>query len=301
VRILVTGATGFVGRWLIPELAGAGHDVVPAPSHAELDIANVDGLAVLLGDARPDAVAHLAGITFLPEAESDPELADRVNVGGTSALFEALDRVGSSAAVLVTSTADVYAPDAPLPINEGADLAPRSVYGRTKLLQEAAARRAGDAGRRVVIVRAFNHIGPGQRPVFVVPALARRVLEFKAGRADGISAGNLAARRDFTDVRDVVRAYRLLLELDETAIAHAASRVVNVGSGRSVAIEDILRTLCSIAGVEPQWRLDEAYLRPNEILDRVADTTLLRSLTGWEPRITLETSLRDVLAEFGIA
>jgi GDP-4-dehydro-6-deoxy-D-mannose reductase len=295
VRVLVTGATGFAGRWLVPELASAGHAVIEAPSHRELDLGRSPDLGPLIRDVRPDVVAHLAAISFLPDAEADPELARRVNVGGTEALFQALDAAMSTAGVLVTSTSDVYAPDAPVPIAEDAQIAPVSAYGQSKVAQEDVASAAASRGRPVTIVRAFNHIGPGQRPVFVVPAFARRVLEVKAGRSDRIAVGSLAARRDFTDVRDVVRAYRWLLERMVASHTMEAT-VVNVGSGRSVSMEELLRSLCAIAGVEPHWRVDAAKLRPNEIADRVADIGRLRSLTGWEPRIPLETSLRDVLS-----
>jgi GDP-4-dehydro-6-deoxy-D-mannose reductase len=194
----------------------------------------------------------------------------------------------------VTSTADVYAPEAPLPIGEDAEVAPRSAYGKSKVAQEDVARAAAGRGRSVTIVRAFNHIGPGQRDVFVVPALARRVLDLKASRTSSIPVGNVKARRDFTDVRDVVRAYRLLLE--RRGDSGSPALVVNVGSGRSVAIEDVLRTLCELAGVEPRWHVEPTFVRSNEIMDRVADVSLARSLVGWEPQIPLATSLRDVLA-----
>ena len=300
MRILVTGATGFVGRWLVPELRGAGHAVIEAPSHRELDLGSSPDLGPLVRDARPDAVAHLAGITFLPDAEQDPDMAERVNVGGTEAVFAALDAAGSNASVLVTSTADVYALDAPLPIKETAEVAPRSAYGRSKVGQEGVASAAARRGRAVTIVRSFNHIGPGQRPVFVVPAFAQRVLELKAARTDTIPVGSLAARRDFTDVRDVVRAYRLLLERLAVSQHTLEAKLLNVGSGRSVSMEEILRSLCEIAGVEPRWQVDPAQLRSNEIPDRVADTTLIRSLVPWAPDIPLETSLRDVLASTSV-
>ena len=296
MRVLVTGATGFAGRWLVLELATAGHTVIEAPSHRELDLGGSPDLVPLVRDARPDAVAHLAAVAYLPDAEADPEHAERVNVGGTEALFKALDAAGSNAAVLVTSTADVYAPTVPLPIDEEAEVAPRSVYGKTKVAQEAVAQAAARDGRAVAIARAFNHVGPGQRPVFVVPALARRVLEVRAGRTASIAIGNVSARRDFTDVRDVVLAYRLLLERMADAERSEAATIVNVGTGRSVAIEEVLRLLCTLAGVEPRWHVDEAQVRPIDIADRVADIGRLRLITGWEPRIPLETSLRDVLA-----
>lgn len=296
MKILVTGASGFAGRWLVRELTAAGHETVAFPPRRDLDLARPDAHAMrdLIGRVRPDAVAHLAAVSFLPDAARDPAYAEGVNVGGTAALLDALEKVGSRAAVLVTSSADVYAARAELPIREEAPIEPVSDYGRTKVAQEALALGAA-ATRRVVITRAFNHIGPGQRPVFVVPQLAQRVHDVLKGRTNSITVGNLAARRDFTDVRDVVRAYRLVLERVAVTTDNADPLIVNIGSGRSVSIEDVLLLLCTMAGVEPRWTVDSDRLRANDIPDRVADATRLRDLTGWSPAIPLETSVRDVL------
>jgi len=296
VRILVTGATGFVGRWLLPELQGAGHEVIPAPSSSELDLGASPDLAPLLREANPDAVVHLAAITFVPQATGDPELARRVTVGGTEALFAGLDAAGNRAAVLIPSSADVYGVPAALPIPESAALQPHNEYGRTKLAQEDVARAAAERGRMVVIARAFNHLGPGQRTTFVAPKLARDVLRLRAGEIDSIPIGDVTARRDFTDVRDVVAAYRLLLEATVGARTPDPCSVYNVGSGRSIAISELLARMCELAGVEARWHVDTAQLRPDEIHDRYADTTALRDLTGWAPRIPLDDSLRDLLA-----
>ena len=196
MRALVTGATGFAGRWLVRELASAGHEVIEAPGTAELDLAGSPDFAPLIRDARPDSVAHLAAVSYLPDAENDPELASRVNAGGTAALFAGLDAAGSSASVLVTSSADVYRFDARCRSRDGGGGARECVrlqQGRPGSGALGAAAR----GRRVTIARSFNHIGPGQRPEFVVPALARRVVAARSG--EPIRIGNVASRRDFTD------------------------------------------------------------------------------------------------------
>lgn len=313
MRVLLTGASGFVGRWLAPELQAVGHEVIAAPAKRELDLTTgseaVGRLAELLAATQPDAVAHLAGMAYGPDAAEDPEAAIAINAGGTAALFDGLDAAGSSAAVLVASSGDVYGTPTRLPIGEDAPLAADDAYGRSKIEEERAALSHHSRGRRLVISRSFNHTGPGQREVFAAPALARRVLALKRGEASDIPVGNLDARRDFTDVRDVVRAYRLLLERLVAPPASASSSasgassplpfdppVVNVGSGHSVAIHEILETLCRLAAVPARSRVDPSLLRPNDTPEICADVTRLRTLTGWSPSIPLDQTLADLLA-----
>jgi len=294
VRVLVTGATGFVGRWLLPELEAAGHEAISAPPSAELDLGASPDLAPLIRATKPDAVAHLAAISYVPAATGDPDLARRVNVDGTRALFTGLEAAGSRATVLITSSAAVYGNAEELPIRETALLRPESPYGETKLAQERVAAGAAWRGRSVVIARAFNHIGPGQRPVFVAPKFARDVLRLRSGAIDSVPVGDIEVRRDYVDVRDVAFAYRLLLE--KVHAVPAELRTYNVGSGHSVAIRELLTRLFELAGVEPRWHVDPALLRPGEVCDGYADISAITSLTGWQPRIPLEQSLRDLLA-----
>jgi GDP-4-dehydro-6-deoxy-D-mannose reductase len=148
----------------------------------------------------------------------------------------------------------------------------------------------------VVITRAFNHIGPGQRDVFVAPALAHRVLEFRAGRSNAVPVGNIHVRRDLTDVRDVVRAYRLLLEALVEGRVPPERPIFNVASGRSVEIRTILEILCDLAGVEVVTKVEPSLVREGDPLDVRGDASALRELTGWAPTIPLETSLADLLA-----
>jgi GDP-4-dehydro-6-deoxy-D-mannose reductase len=300
VRIYVTGAIGFVGGWLLAELRQSGHTVVPAPGPEEMDITDRDALMRWLGgpSGPPEAIVHLAGIAFPLDAKDDPTEAFRVNVGGTVALFEALHQVGIRPAVLVSGSSEVYGQprSQDLPLTESAPLAPNGPYALSKIAQEAAAIEASARyGFPVVVTRSFNHAGPGQRPVFVVPAMARRVAAVRRGEETCIPAGNVDVRRDLTDVRDVVRAYRLLLEL--SAGTAPASRVVNVASGVAVSIRSIIEQLCELAGVQPRIQFDESLARADDPVEIYGDASLLTECTGWLPEIPLRRTLIDILAE----
>jgi GDP-4-dehydro-6-deoxy-D-mannose reductase len=296
MKVLVTGASGFAGRWLQAELERAGHEVVAAPGHRELDLAASPDLRSLFASEAPDAVAHLAGVSFAPDAAHDPELATRVNAGGTRAVFSALDAIGSQAPVLVTSSSDVYGTfkTSDLPLRESLASRPAAPYGESKVAQEREALEASKR-RRVVITRAFNHIGPGQRDVFVAPALAHRVLEFRAGRTKAVPVGNIHVRRDLTDVRDVVHAYRLLLEAVVEGRVPPDQPIYNVASGRSVEIRTILEILCDLAGVAVVTEVEPSLVREGDPPDVRGDAGALRALTGWAPDIPLATSLADLL------
>jgi GDP-4-dehydro-6-deoxy-D-mannose reductase len=301
MRIFVTGAIGFVGQWLEKELSRHGHEIVAAPGPDVLDIADRTRLARWLDDPAggPDAVVHLAGMAFAPDAGKDPGEAFRVNVGGTVALFEALREIGIRPPVLVSGSADVYGTPRPedLPLSEDAPLAPNSPYAMSKAAQEGAAAEASARyGFTVVVTRSFNHAGPGQRPVFVVPAMARRVMAVKRGQATTIPAGNIDVRRDLTDVRDVVVAYRLLVEAAARDELGGRFTVVNVASGRAVTVRSVIERLCALAGVRAPIEIDQSLVRANDPAEIRGDATLIRQLVGWEARIPLEETLVDLLA-----
>jgi len=301
MRIFVTGANGFVGRWLEPELRRNGHEVVATPGPDILDIADRAALRRWLDDpgGPPDAVVHLAGMAFAPDAGADPSEAFRVNVGGTVALFEVLRDIGIRPSVLVSCSADAYGTPRPedLPLREDAPVAPNGPYALSKVAQEGAAAGASARyGFPVVVTRSFNHTGPGQRPVFVVPAMAGRVMAVKRGRATSIPAGNIDVRRDLTDVRDVVVAYRLLIEAAAGGTLGAGCSVVNVASGEAVTVREVIERLCLLAGVTPVIEIDQSLVRVNDPMEIRGDASLARRLVGWEPVIPLEKTLRDLLA-----
>ena len=299
MRVLVTGATGFVGRWLTRELVAHGHDPIAAPGSAVLDVTDAKAVAEFISVVRPEAVAHLAGISHAHDASRDPDRAFAVNAGGTRAVIDAIGALTGPIPVLVAGSAEVYGrPDpADLPLKESAPLRTDDPYGRSKLAQERVAlERAAVLGVPVCVTRSFNHAGPGQRPDFVAPALARRVLEAKRSHSETVAVGNLDVRRDLGDVRDVVRAYRLLIEglIDGRVPAGA---VVNVATGRSVSVRQLLEMVSHAAGVRTTPRVDPRLVRANDAPEIVGDATLLRHLTGWTPTIPLERTIADVVAE----
>jgi GDP-4-dehydro-6-deoxy-D-mannose reductase len=284
-----------VGRWLTAELEAAGHETVAAD--ASIDIRDAEAVSRVIDEARPTAIAHLAAVSFSPDATADPGAAFAVAVAGTANVLEAARATKERPALLVTGSSEVYGPPDPsdLPLTEGSPLLAKKPYGVSKIAQESVGLAyAARYGLRVVVTRSFNHIGPGQRTDFVVPALARRVADLASGVTDHIPVGNVDVRRDLTDVRDVVRAYRLLLEAAVAGLLPSDGLAVNVCSGESVAIRWIAEEFCRLAGVEPRLQVDPALVRDTDPPDIRGDYALLANLTGWQPRIALTDTLRDV-------
>jgi GDP-4-dehydro-6-deoxy-D-mannose reductase len=297
MRIAVTGATGFAGRWLVRELEATSHEVMAAPGRDAFDLATGAGILEWLGSHRPDAIAHLAGVSFGPEARLDPQRAHEVNVGGTRRLLAALDDLGFDAAVLVVGSSEAYGSPRPedLPLSEDAPLRAITPYGLSKLHQERAALEARGEGRRIVVVRPFNHTGPGQREVFVAPAMARRVLDLRRGEVSSIRAGSLDVRRDIGDVRDTVRAYRLLLEALVDGRIDPSRPVYNVATERATSIRELVQVLCEIAGTRLRLEIDPDLVRPDDPPEIRGSAAALRNLTGWVPTFDLRTTLGDLL------
>jgi GDP-4-dehydro-6-deoxy-D-mannose reductase len=300
VKILVTGASGFVGRWLIPELEAAGHDTTGAPPSSRLDITDPSAVAKLLNATSPDAVAHLAGLSYGPDARREPDRAFAVNEGGTRALMAAA--AARRTPVLVVSSAEVYGNPAPadLPLRESAPVGAEQPYGRSKLAQERVALESAAAGGPpVVIVRPFNHTGPGQRPEFVVPALAQRIIAARKRGDRTIRAGNVDVRRDFSDVRDVVRAYRLILEAVGSGGLGADPhlRTYNIASGRAVAIREIAETFGALAGIEIEITVDPDLVRESDPREIRGDASLIAGELGWSPSIPFDVTLNDVFED----
>jgi GDP-4-dehydro-6-deoxy-D-mannose reductase len=292
VRSLITGGRGFVGHWLADHLREQGDQVFSIDQ--EVDVTNPTALLAAVSDAAPDAIYHLAALTHVGQSWDEPLRVLEVNVIGTAALLAAARECGTDPRILVTSSAEVYGAvtdPALLPLTESSVTAPLTPYAASKLAAEALVAQAFLGHRqRVITVRPFNHIGPGQSPNFAVPALAKRIVEADKLKASTIPVGNLSARRDFTDVRDVVRAYRLLVESGEAGV------VYNVCSGHDVSIREIADGLLALAGTELEFETDPSLVRPVEVPVLRGDPGRLSAATGWEPEIPLDQTLADVLA-----
>jgi GDP-4-dehydro-6-deoxy-D-mannose reductase len=291
VRSLITGGRGFVGTWLADHLREQGDEVVAIDY--EVDVTDPVVLLEAVTAAAPDAIYHLAALTHVGDSWKDPLQVLQVNVIGTAALLAAARQCGTDPRVLVTSSAEVYGAvtdPSLMPLDELTPTAPLTPYAASKLAAEALIGQAFRGhGQEVIVVRPFNHIGPGQTPNFAVPALAKRIVEADRRGDSSIAVGNLAARRDFTDVRDVVKAYRMLIE------SGTPGEVYNVCSGHDVAIEEIATTLLRLAGTSLEFKTDPALTRPVEVPVLRGDPTRLQHATGWKPEISLDQTLADVL------
>ena len=298
MRVLLTGGTGFVGRRLQRELTDAGH-TVSAPAHTQLDVTIAGSIDAALA-AGVDAVIHLAAVAFAPDADADPARALQVNVGGTLLLMEAIRRLPRPPLVLVVGSADVYAApgSAGMMLSEDSPLGVRGSYGLTKIGQEAVAMEAAARGGwPLIVARTFNHTGPGQRRAFVVPALAERVLAVRDGHAEVVPVGNLEVRRDLLHVDDVVVAYRLLIESLAARRVKTGGVVLNVASGRTVSIREVVGGLQARAGTEAPLSVEARFVRANDPPEIRGDAGRVRALTGWQPRHDLEAILDDVWSD----
>jgi GDP-4-dehydro-6-deoxy-D-mannose reductase len=300
VRALVTGAKGFVGRYLVDALRAEDAEVLACGGPNDrgehdciIDIRDARTLQRAFEAFRPTLVFHLAAQTFVPEALRAPIDTYESNAMGTARLAHAARDYAADSPVRIVfaSSAEVYGARDPseYPLRESLDLRPGNPYGASKAAAEAILLgEARSFGTDVVIARAFNHVGPGQREEFVVASLAAQLARIAAGGPPQLLVGNLNAARDFLDVRDVAAAY--------IALARGGERgeVYNVCSGRAVAIADVLRELIGIARVPVEVREDPRRVRSADIPLSVGAPEKLRARTGWMPRIPLPRSLRDI-------
>lgn len=311
MRVVVTGADGFVGGWLVRELLQGGHHVVGAvriggvppallteAERLRVQWVDFDLMApesvTALARLGTDGVVHLAAVASGADARQDPGYAWNVNAAGTARLADAFGRVKAAGEgdplFLLVSTGEVYGGGGRRPLVETDPVRPRSPYAASKLGAEIAGREVADrTGLRFAVARSFPHTGPGQSDKYVVPALALRIRTAKRIGAPVIKTGNLTPVRDLVDVRDVARAYRLLLERG------APGETYNVARGEGVALTEVVDRLTRLLDHRVIVESDQALLRPNDIDYLVGDPARIRRDTGWAPTIPLDQTLKDLL------
>ena len=314
MKVLITGVGGFVGSHLVDFLrrehpsaeivgltrphGGAGSGPAAGLRLLEADLNDPMALEPVLDAIAPDRVIHLAGQSSVHVSWLDPGGTLRTNVLGFVHLVDALRRRGLAPALLVVGSAEEYGAVAPgdLPLREDAPLLPASPYAASKAAQGLlAAEYARGVGLPAVRTRTFHHTGPGRGEAFAESSFARQIAEIEAGlREPVLLVGNLEAVRDYTDVRDVIRAYWALLD----RAPEIRGGVYNVCSGRGFKIRELLDALLTRAQVSLEIRVDKERLRPADVPAQVGDPSRLKALTGWEPLIPLEQSLHELLDDW---
>ncbi len=294
MRALVTGSQGFVGAHLVAHLNACGDDVIEVDRvTGSPPVEDAGAVGELIAEAKPDVVYHLAGQSDVAASWDNPINTFQVNANGTLHVARACIDAGVGRLLAVTSS-DIYGTVGPgdLPIAEHAPLRPVNPYAASKAAAEMVCVQAHlGHGLGVVRARAFNHLGPGQSERFLASALAARVARNELSGQTAVPVGNLSARRDFTDVRDVVRAYRLLAFDGEPGEAY------NVCSGRDVAASEIAQHLLDLARFSMFLEQDDRLFRPVDLPVQRGDNAKLRAATGWAPEIALADTLADTLAD----
>lgn len=303
-RVLITGASGFVGRHLASYLDKSGEfDIVGISSQKRppidggrllvCDLRDADLTRRTLEHYRPEVIFHLAGQSHVPRAFAAPAETLVANVVGQINLLEGCREAGLDPVIISVSSAEIYGAVAPdqIPINEYQPLNPNNPYASSKAAQDLyAGQYAASYGMKIVRVRPFNHVGPGQADRFVVSSFARQIAEVEAGLADPVVlVGNLDPVRDFLDVRDVVQAYRMVA--DEAF----GGEIFNIASGVGVSIQNILDMLVDASTHKIEVRVDPERLRPVEVPVFRGDASKISAATGWKPTISLEQTIHDVL------
>ena len=301
---LVIGAAGFVGNFLINEMCCNNIEAYatklpyekfenPNVKVYDLDILDKDAIVSLLFEVRPDYIFHLAAQSSVGMAWKNPGLTVDVNIKGSLNVMDALRELFYKPRVLMIGSGEEYGHIQPneTPITETNLLRPGNIYAATKACQNMIASIYAKAyDLKLVLVRAFNHIGPGQAPMFVVSDFCKQVAEIEKGLREPImKVGNLAAKRDFTDVRDVVKAYVKLVLLGESGETY------NVGRGNAREIGEILDMIVSMSSAEINVEIDPNKIRPVDVPIIEADITKLNQLTGWTPQIPLEQTIQETL------
>lgn len=295
-KLLITGLNGFVGghlQSLLASMQDGPWQLLESPAHDLLEPASLDAW---LQDDCPDAVIHLAGQTFVPEAFRDPAQTIKVNLLGTLNLLQALKRRGFTGTFLYVSSGDVYGQvsEDDLPIREGRLPQPRNPYAVSKVSAELLCLQWSYVEPwRIMVARPFNHIGTGQGEAFVIPSMARQLIRVRQGlQLPRLEVGDVDVTRDFLDVRDVLQAYLALLERGRSG------EIYNVCSGIELRVRDMITQMAELAGVDVELVQDAARMRRAEQRRVVGCADKLQQETGWKPGVSITETLQSVLSDW---
>jgi len=309
MKVLITGIDGFTAKYLARHLVAEGcavagsyllegehlRDIPAEVTTHPLDVTDPQACRRLIEEENPDVLFHLAAQSAPALSWVKPQITARVNIEGSINILEAV-RNAADCRVMLIGSAEEYGQVEPdeVPIDEDQPYRPRNIYGVTKIAQSMLADLyVRGYGMDIVTVRAFNHIGPGQSEDFVVSDFASQIARIQLGLIDPvIHVGNLSGKRDFTDVRDMVRGYWLAAQRGEIG------GVYNIGTGMGLSIRSVLDRLIGLCSVPVEVRVDQDRYRPCDVPVLVCDSTRLRELTGWAPKIELTLTLKDILADW---
>ena len=297
MKALITGSLGFVGGYLRRELEQNGYEVIgldiqPGENTLLVDLLNAERLEAVVSELRPDAVLHLAGQADVAKSWKIPQRTMEINVVAAINLMEAVRKSSSEARIVLVGSSDQYGDlgEAGQSVSEEQPLMPRTPYAVSKRAQEEMAQVYARAyGMQICMTRSFNHVGAGQREGFMISDFAAGIARIEKGEARLLRVGNLSAKRDFTHVKDVVRAYRLIAEKGHPG------EVYNVGSGRVYSAQEILDKLCAMAKSPILVEQDPEKIRPSDTPVICCNHGKLTAHTGWMPEIGLDEMLQEAL------
>lgn len=309
MRVLITGISGFVGSHMAEYCLQKGAEVFGTIQWCsrtenidhikkqiklmECDIRDASSVAKIIEESKPDYIFHLAAKSFVPTSWHAPAETLMTNIIGELNIFEAVRGLGLNSRIQIAGSSEEYGKvlENEIPIRESNPLRPLSPYGVSKVTQDLLGYQYHESyGMNIVVTRAFDHEGPRRGDVFVTSNFAKQIAEIeKSLKGPVIEVGNLEAKRDFTDVRDTVEAYWLSLEKG------APGEVYNICSGRIIRIRDMLDMLLSLSSVKVDIKQDPGRMRPSDVLILLGDCTKFKETTGWEPKISLEQTLEDLL------
>lgn len=303
-RVLIFGAAGFVGKYLADEFTNNGYRVYGSDKlHAEslsgfleysaADILDAKEVCKVVVQFKPNYIVNLAAISSVGMSWKMPQLTLEVNVMGALNILEAARKLDQFSKVMFIGSSEEYAPSE-IPINEEMPLNANNPYGISKMAQERFAEIYRERyGMKIYCVRPFNHTGVGQRDTFVLPSFCKQVAEIERKGIPGIiKVGNLDAFRDFSDVRDIVKAYRLIVESDD------CSKVYNVGSGVAYSLKELLNYIVSLSSQEVKVEIDKSRFRPVDNKMICCDNSLIYKELGWEPTYSIKDTLKNIFNSY---